>query len=118
MPNYIPPHFRLDEIIQYDDSTWKTNWIELPPSSGKDHSALNGGTAISINFSAQDKYIRNAKGGIRITRGFITTKGTETVNDAQKEFQIKTQMSLLQITRFGIYLTKLLGEMNKKILNQ
>src|SRR5438552_820664 len=81
---FVPHYYRMNEEIIYDDSTWKTYLSKMPPNSGKDHSALNGGTSISFTYSGQEKYIRwgSPRSGIEIEFAFLTKTGANNDEDA------------------------------------
>ena len=75
---YLPPFTKLDESIIFDDSVWKTNLIRKDPTSGKEASALNGGSPITFELeSSSILRLSSPRSGIEIEYEFRTKSRQE-----------------------------------------
>ena len=69
---YIPGFVKLDDDISFDDSVWKTNLIRRDPTSGKEASALNGGSPITFELeSSSILRLGSSRSGIEIQNEFF-----------------------------------------------
>jgi hypothetical protein len=81
--NTAPQHFNINEPITYDNSTIKTEIVEVYPVNGMNQATLNGADAqlrFVLNSENRFFHLSSKKSGFRVRVGFIT-QGAGPAND-------------------------------------